>query len=285
MILVLNEKPGVGCTTLAYNLSRLLDKPLYVNNDSFLLKDERFYNISPKIQKITSSKTDGIFDVGSQVERPLVKKFIQNAELITVPMELGYESIVKTAETIRYIKFVKPNVPIIVILNRLSSEDSDREFNYKFEAINRLNELDVELHKDTIDFPGDDKVILTYLRNSYLLFEGYEDGEYFLDKYKRSNYDDVKNTKRDKKDFDFRFLKYLASIEFNKTDYQDDEIYRQDKDMVMFRNDFKNKYEDSTFNGFAYDKTTLEHNRKLIKDMAYILYAIKYTIGWYYIDD
>lgn len=280
----MNKKPGVGCTTLAYNLSRLLDKPLYVNNDSFLLEDDRFSNSTPTIQKITASKTDGIYDIGTKIDQPLYQKFIKTCNLIIVPMELGYESIVKTAQTIRYIKAIRLDAEIVIILNRLNSGDSDRDFNYKFEAISKLHELGVEVYQDTIDFPGNEKVILTYLRNAYLLFEGYENGEYFLDKFKKTNYDEEKNKKRSKKDFDFRFLKYLASIEFNKVDYKDDEVYRQDKDMVMFRNDFKNRYDDSTFLGFDYDGLALEQNRKLIKDMAYILYSIKYITSFFYED-
>ncbi len=278
----MSKKNGTGCTTIALTLSKLLNKPLYVNSDSFLLEDSNFSDFKPEIKKITATKTDGIFDVGSQIERPLVKKIIKNSELIIIPMELGYETTVRTVETIRYVRSIKPNIAIVIILNKLNSGDSERDFNYKFEMINLLAKYKIEIYNDTIDFPNNNKVTLTYLRHSYLLYDKYENGEYFLDKYKLTTYEEKKKELRDTKEFDFRFLKYLASIEFGKVDYRDDEIYRQNKDMVLFRNDFSNKYSDNTLRDFEYDGSALASNKKLIKDMAYILYAIKYHTSFFY---
>jgi cytidylate kinase len=43
MIIVMNRKSGVGSTTIAYNLSRLLDLPLHVQDSSFLHKINKEY--------------------------------------------------------------------------------------------------------------------------------------------------------------------------------------------------------------------------------------------------
>lgn len=301
----MNKKHGVGCTLLTYNLGRLFNLPIYVDKNSYML-DEEHKHLFPQVSKITATHKQGIFDMGTNVETKYTKKFIEKAKLIVIPFEYGYESMMQTIKTLKHIESVASReIPILLILNRLDKQDSDRDFKYTSHMKDRFSENGYRF-KNVYDNYDDSNLYLAYLRNSYSLQSNMEFGEYFLDKmydekyiYERLN--NLSDFRTSAKKFDYRFFLYLAREIINRVDYEDEDVYRQDKDMVMFRNNYARKYvykiepkleqslETDMKRYFDYNKgllhkvyvdniinNTYVNNRetKLIKDMAYIGYLV-----------
>jgi len=292
MILVMNKKHGVGCTTLTYNLGRLFELPIYVDKDNFMI-DSYHKELFPTVGKITASKKSGIFDIGADYKKAYVKKFINQSKVIVIPLEFGYESIIYTIDTIKYIReidYTRPNpqeinpeTPIVLVLNRLDKSDSDRDFQYK-EYLKSKFEDEAELFFDN-------KLILTYLRNSYSIYSNLDNGKYFLDNFINEHKDFYK---KNIENFEYDTFHYLVNKALSKTDYKNEDIYLQDKDMVEFRNIFNDSYPNYRYNydehylnkgRLSYEKfedhckSIVNHKKvsyddKLIKDMAFITHTI-----------
>jgi len=295
MILVMNKKHGVGCTTLTYNLGRLFELPIFVKEDSFMFDNEHkvyFENVG----KITTSKREGIFDIGAEYNKTFVKRFIQNdAKVVVIPLDFGYETIVDTITTIQYVQELNEELPIILILNRLDKQDSDKDFNYK-------EYLKLKFEDAGIDFRSRN-LVLTYLRNSYGLYSNFDVGNYFMDNFFSNDYLMKREKEKEMycekiKYFEYEQFLYFTNEALAKVDYKNEDVYIQDKDMVEFRNNFKEKYSDFRHNYdyfvrrrndnnliYSYstiknycdtyrNKTALYQEAKLIKDMAFISHVI-----------
>jgi len=293
MILVMNKKHGVGCTTLTYNLGRLFELPIFVKEDSFMLDNEHkdfFENVS----KITPTKKGGVFDIGADYKKAYVKKLLlEQAKVIVIPLEFGYESIISTIETIKYIKSIidgkdgeyseqiqrEYHTPIVLVLNRLDKQDSAKDFNYKRDLQGKFEDAHIDLNRG--------QITVTYLRNSYALYSNLEIGHYFTNRFlKEISIKDRKFNSEYIKNFEYRKLLYFAFEELCKTDYKNEKIYIQDKDMVEFRNKFKDRYhrymrgnnkshnEIENYCSRNADNTELYQESKLIKDMAFICHTI-----------
>ena len=246
MILVMNKKHGVGCTTLAYNLGRLFEIPIYVDKESFMLNREHKDNF-PYVSKITATKKDGILDIGADYKKAYVKKFINQAKVIVMPMEFGYESIIDTIETVKYIREIdnaSPHsreedfeTPIVLILNRLDKSDSERDFQYKEYLKSKF--------EDENNLFFNNNLVLTYLRNSYSIYSNLDNGKYFLNNFMTlEKKEDTEHYKKTIENFEYEKFMYLVNKALSKTDYRDEDIYFQSKDMVEFRNNFKDRYPD-----------------------------------------
>ena len=280
MILVMNKKSGVGCTTLAYTLGRLFNLPIYVNKESFML-DDWHREIFPTVGKITATKRSGVLDIGSDVEKAYVRKFVNNASVIVVPVDFGYETIMKTIRTLDIIRSFNEEVPIVLVLNRLDKEDGDRDFNYREYLKNKFEDHGYLLHGG--------KIVLTYLRNSYGLYSNLDSGEYFLDKFLREDrkgeFERFKeyfmSTLRHEYDEtwehpDYDLFRCFVAKSLDKVDYEDEAIYEQEKDMVVFRNGFKRDFhwlQTSKLLEFGDGKYAYKEN-KLVRDMAYIAHSV-----------
>ena len=172
MILVMNKKNGVGCTILTYNLGRLFNIPIYVKPNSFMLDDEH-QDYFQTVKKIAHNNTLGILDIGTDVEKKYVQKFLKDGivNIIVIPMDFGYETILKTRETAEYIREINDTIDIVFILNRLDKNDRERDFNYRNFLLEQFPDL-----TSTHNYH------LTYLRNSYSLFSNMDIGEYLFEK-------------------------------------------------------------------------------------------------------
>ncbi|WP_087438103.1 hypothetical protein [Sulfurospirillum diekertiae] len=375
----MNKKHGVGCTTLTYNLGRLFNIPIYVDKNHFML-DKDHKDLFPTVRKITASKENGILDIGADYNKPYVKKFISKAKVIVIPLDFGYETIIDTLATLKYLKdqqflnllqqvdaieelrYIKQEkdtllneisqrknnalksspeneieikkyfsrecenieqrfmnrfvealeegqlnayiTPIILILNKLDKQDSERDFSHKEDLKNRFQ--DEGYHFDNMN------LILTYLRNSYGLYSNIDNGGYFFDKFltdqgqkdffegrisyhenifKRYINNCANFSSRYSQEFcqvyvkkhlsvgrSYQLFLIIAYSILQKVDYTDTNIYDQDKDIVIFREQFKNEYKylsTYTLDNELFDKTYIYNKEtKLIKDIAYIAYSI-----------
>lgn len=237
MILVLNKKNGVGSSLISYNLSRLFNLPLFTTKNNFM-RNINLRDDFPTVKLIPHSYKKGIYDVGSHnLTKTLTHKLLLNTKLLIVPFELGYESTIKAIETVKYIQSRKPEIKVLLILNRLDKHDDDRDFNYTREAKAMLEEH-FTLGRSLEYY--DSNVYLTYLRNSYSLFSYSHRGDYFLDRMYKPNIAFQTLKEFLPATFDYWFFMYLASEFVCSDKYLDDTVYNQEKDIVMFRNSYEN---------------------------------------------
>lgn len=298
----MNKKHGTGCTLLTYNLGRLFNLPVYVDKNSFML-DEEHRLLFPQVSKITASVKRGIFDIGANIETRYTKKFIQSAKLIIIPFEYGYESMIATIQTLKYIEFASyRKISTILILNRLDRGDYSRDFKYTDHMREKFNEEGISFG-DIFDRYNESNIYLSYLRNSYSIQSNLEYGEYFLDKMYNQNFisnelNNLSDFRTKIQEFEYKFFTNIVYGVINSVDYEDEDIYRQDKDMVVFRNHYAtyidrqyeyltNDLEDSLKKFFMKNKgvqhinldslingTYIKNEKKLIKDIAYIGFLI-----------
>ena len=236
MILVMSRIAGIGCSTIAYNMSRLYELPFYVYKDSIfntnemirdavdildenkLEKDDKKLNDIRLIEDITTRDNIGVFDLGSKYTmKSMTKKVMglaKKAKVALVPFQIGFENIDKTIQTLVDIKTWNPDIKIVLVLNKLDSDDDPINFVVKNDFIELFKErvegvkvgndqllnfigdthYDIEEdNPDRISFNNSNNIVLTYLRYSNLLTAipprsyNLEFGEYFLDMFKYSN--------------------------------------------------------------------------------------------------
>ena len=244
-------------------------------------------------------------DEGANFEK-YNKKFIHNAKLIIIPFEYGFESMIETIKTLKYIEFASSRkIPTMLVLNRLDKEDKERDFNYTQSMKELFNENGIRF-SNIFNKNDTGNLYLTYLRNSYGLQSNLESGEYFMDKmYDKKYISDALNNldgfRKEKNMFDYRFFLHIASQIIEQVDYRNEEIYIPDKDMVMFRNSFVGRYvnkfypnlerglesdldsyfeknrgvaKSSSLNSLINKTYAHSKEKKLIKDMAYIGFLV-----------
>jgi len=168
MILVMNKKGGLGCTTIAFNLAKIFNLKLYTKKDSFMLS-EKYRSLFLNVYKINSkASSNSIIDIGTQVETKYTKKFILKAKSIIIPTDRGFESLLLTTQTIQYIQSINKDIPILLIYNKLSRSDSDRDKNYTDYAKKLFIEFDTKSTR------------YEYLRFSYAFQKDLIVGNFFL---------------------------------------------------------------------------------------------------------
>jgi len=274
MILFMNLKNGVGCTTLTYNLGRLFNQNIFVKKDSFML-DEYYAELFPSVYEVNSDIKDGFYDVGSDVKSDDTSKLIKKANAIVLPMDFGHETYLKSIETIKHIRNIRADIPVIIVVNRLDVQDAKRDFTYQHHLADQLADADIGLASDfkyKTNPEEDMSIMVTYLRNSYGLFCDFEYGKYFLDRF-LTDQSPIENSEH------YKFFLYLTYRMFTNKNYANKNEYRQDKDMVIFRLDFLDKCENLDEFKQAVEKYKnfrLNTNKeyKLIKDISYIAHYI-----------
>jgi hypothetical protein len=73
----MNKKGGVGCTTIAYNLARIFNLPLYVRENSFLVNEDYFYlndQIENRVHLLPAFNNRSIADYQEISEIDLVRQ-------------------------------------------------------------------------------------------------------------------------------------------------------------------------------------------------------------------
>jgi hypothetical protein len=304
----MNKKHGVGCTTLTYNLGKLFDIPIFVHKDSFMVNIEYKEEIFPSVSKLSATKKFGIYDIGADFNNKYVSKLITMAKVIVIPLDLGYESILSTIDTIKHIKNIeKNNIPIVLVLNRLDKNNGVRDYNYTYHLKDKIQDEIEKLYPSN----SENKPIFTYLRNSYGIFSDFEEGSYFMNKLMTPYWENClegikiaakkwrfKNTYTIKNDglFGKNNLYYRVSIEYRyflniafenfhkRLSKKRNKQENQDIDYISFRKSFIQEYKRYMCNE-AYSKKYMDSNytkskeTKLIRDMAFISHSIFKYLG------
>ena len=290
MIVVWNKKSGTGASILSFSLSQVLNLPLYVKDNNYYVKSKEYDKNDPRhnIRVAGKANNKGVFDAGSNTKVEQVREWIELAKVVIIPLEFGYESKVKTLETIKEIRFLDNPPPIILVINRI--QDDTTSFAYTRNLIEEFQEK---------GFIFDDKTLtLTHLRNSYYIYDIQDIYRYFLDDIKGPSYLGNFDYSREN---DFRLFKQcmFKSVQShnNKSnvDYLSSQLYDPDKAMVKFRvnflpydkdtNPLQYKHNFDYFDDSYFENGKIPYADKLIKDFAYILFSVCKHIDKDFFDD
>lgn len=278
IISVLSLKSGVGVSTLVWNIAHTLDLDIYQHDramhDYFLqqrmdaLENGEVIPTSVNVYNINKKKfKSGIYDIGSDINYPYIRQLLQKSNVVIVPIELGYEVILKSIATIKYIQEHNPNVKIIIVFNRLDNSDTVRERNnYTYQAEDFISE-----HIDT------QEVEFLYLRHAFVIYRYLSKGFFFFDGYvKNHRLTNISN---------FRLLQSLRWYAIEKMAQSEViktvEKAEREKEQTDFFERFKPIYhsyfaiENESKAGDVFDLTYHDNSKKTVDDMRILTSKIK----------
>ena len=99
-ISVINKKGGVGKTPLAFSIAKDLGLFLQSNDNSCI---EKIYPNMAKIKETVANIDNCVFDFGGFVSHGVIE-IIKNSNWVIIPCLPDYNSLLRTAETIKEIK-------------------------------------------------------------------------------------------------------------------------------------------------------------------------------------
>ena len=272
IISVLNLKNGVGCSTLAWNIAHTLkldiyqhDKALHhyfmsqreesVKSGDLFCNEISVYNIDKK--KFAS----GIYDLGSDINYPYVRQILEKSDAIIIPVETGYEVLLKSIATIKYVQEHNKDSQIYIVINRLDDRDSEREKNYSSNA--------VELIRQHV---RDAKIEFLYIRHSLAIYKNLASGFFFLDNY-------IYQKEEFKPITHFNLLRNLRWHSINKMlDSKRSKKAEEEMEKTTFFKKHESFYRSYTKDidiSRIYDLKFNDNNRRLIKDMLILTTKIK----------
>jgi len=187
VLLVMNKKSGQGATTLAYNLSKLLELPLHVQESSFLYQinedhikyiesyketEEGIASLEESIpaedlpihlKKITGRIPRGVVDLGSNYmdnqNNNRLKLLLEKTNAVIIPVELGYESLRQLIETIKDLRGwnkelnndknkIRKDTPIVIVINKLDQNDGPKDFTAKKQFVEEFKKINNDLEEE-----------------------------------------------------------------------------------------------------------------------------------------
>jgi len=278
IVSVLNLKSGVGISTFVWNIAHILDLDIYQHDKAmhnyFLqqrmdaLENEEVIPTLVNVHNINKKKyKSGIYDIGSDINYPYVRQLLQKSNVVVVPVELGYEVILKSIATIKYVQEHNPDVRILIVFNRLDNSDTVRERNnYTYEAEDFISQ-----HIDT------QEVEFLYFRHAFVIYRHLSKGFFFFDGYiKNHGLTNISN---------FRLLQSLRWYTIEKMAQSEViktvEKAEREKERTDFFERFRPIY-DSIFSiesasevGEVFNLAFNDNNKKAIKDMLILTTRIK----------
>lgn len=276
IISVLNLKNGVGCSALSWNIAHLLELNLY-QHDKALHKNfieqrqnsientDLFNNTNIAVKTLNKKKAEsGVFDLGADINYAYIRSILKKSNVIVIPIENGYEVLVKSIATVKYIRQYNKKVMILLVFNKLNDSYIVREKNYTSYS---------ETILDSYDIKENDNLQFLYIRHSFAMYKKLENGFYFLDNYLKKSCN--------QKISQFNLLQNLRF--YTVKDIVNDILEDEDEDkksLLSFYNRHKEFYTEFTKNNEikeVYDLTFYQKNKKLIKDMLILTTRIRDT--------
>ena len=160
MIVVFNEKGGVGKTNLAFSIAKDLNRK-YITNDSSIVTN--VYSNSEFVEKKIPVDTSAVVDLGGFLTR-YVADTLNNARVVLVPTIADYNSMLKAIRVIDHVGADRS----IVIANMI-------------EKPSQLKEIQEVIHKS---HPG---TKILELKRSAIFRNGLENGMSATDMFNSNN--------------------------------------------------------------------------------------------------
>ncbi|WP_428739690.1 hypothetical protein [Sulfurimonas sp.] len=278
---------GVGNTTIAYQLSRLLRLPLYQDQKNdlvFFLKNK--LNSSRYVVKqldelnATDYKEGAVYDL-----KEANKKIFEFATDIMVLTNNSYIDILKTIATLQKIQSLvyDKNKPIHVVFNRLQNGNASREKKY------------TKVSKEMILANVKDMNIkFSYIRSNLIYYTEVSEGRFFMESFFNKNYELLEKypTIQDMEYTEYLEMFYDYQYEDAPYDFQLYECYYEDlyKDRVEAAYDYnrhhgnKKRRKKTTPDGINEEIAKLnfhQENIRLSRASIRDMYSLLYKMGIY----
>ena len=204
----------------------------------------------------------------ADINYPFIAQLLRKGNIAVVPVETGYEVLIKSIATIKYIQKCNPECSIFIVFNKLDSSDSQRELKY--------SGYSEELIRENVNMGN---IQFQYIRYSFALHRKLEEGFFFLDNYiyQKNEYKQISS------------FGMLQNIRWYTIDKMLNSKLASKAEKELGRSDFYQKYQ-PLFTRYMegqdittmYDLKFCDNNRKLIKDMLTLITHIRdeYTLRW-----
>ncbi|WP_457744525.1 hypothetical protein [Sulfurimonas sp.] len=281
IISVLNLKSGVGCSTLVWNIAHILDLNIYqhdkaIHNYFLKQREASIQNGNLFCNKISVNNINkkkflkGVYDLGSDFNYKYVRQILKKSTVIIVPIEPGYEVLLKSIATIKFIQKHNQDSKIFIVFNRLDSSNTKREKKYSAYA----EDLILEHIKNK-------NIMFLHIRQSLAIYKNLSEGFYFLDNYIKQDIEFKPitsfNLLRNLRWYSIKTM--LDSKRINKAEQEMEETDFFDKHKKFFE-----YYTKNTSIEKVYDSKFNDNNRRLIKDMLILTTFLRdqYLPRWDY---
>ena len=282
---------GVGNSTIAYQIARVLRLPFYQEQKNDLayylssVLDRKKYGIkqldsykhdSDKALKDDSYSKGGIFDL----KKPHASLF-NMADAIVVLTNNSYLDILKTIAALKDIEstVVDKKKPIHVVFNRLQLGNAEREKKYTGVSKQLIKQMAPHLN-----------IVFSYIRTSFIYYRNIEKGSFFMDHFFKwdkaflEDFPSVKNphhTKYLEMFFDAQYEK--VSYDFEPIDdYEEvfDSLNRANSPVKVEGKPTSKRLQD--INQYIAKKNFHQENIRLSQSAVRDMYSLLYKIGGIY---
>ena len=216
VISLFNKKCGVGKTTIAYTLAKHLQADFlelkhkygdrkYFDEDGF----QKEFESDKKVYDININ-----FDTEENIEH--IKETLKKSTYVLIPTSIDLKEVYETIESIKVVREVNENAKIIIIFNRLDTENKASELQY--------TEYATELINKELENRSNMKYI--YIRENRLWFLDFFNDKFYLDFFKKDLFQYVTQYDSNfKQVLDYR--DYFTNNRILETLYQHAYYYRE----------------------------------------------------------
>ena len=284
---------GVGSSTIAYQLARLLRFPLYQeqkNDLVFFLKAvlDKKYSVG-YFDEYDESEGEGedtnnaVFDM-KHIDVPLFRQ----ATAIIVLTNNSYLDVLKTIATLQKIDGAinDKKKPIHVVFNRLQLGNADREKKYTKASKKLISETLPNLN-----------IVYSYIRTGLVYYRKIEKGKFFMDNFFNDGNEFFEEHKADLKDVEhIDYLQMMFDYLYENVEYNFEPLLEYEpvfytlkqKITLMDREKKVGITQEQKINQYIakenFNQQKIQHSKSAIRDMYSLLYKIggiyekKYTI-------
>lgn len=271
---------GVGSSTIAYQLARLLRFPLYQEqkNDLVLflkavLGQKYVVKYLDEYNEDEDEYDNAIFDM-----KRIDAKLFRKATDIIVLTNNSYVDVLRTIATLEKIESVlyDSKKPIHVVFNRLQLGNADREKKYTKASKQLISETLPHLN-----------IIYSYIRTGLVYYRKIEKGKFFMDSFFNEDNEFFKKYKQDLEDVEHTdYLEMMFDYLYQKVEYNfeslseyDPVLYTLQQEIMLTEREKKvGMTQMQKINQYIakenFDKKKIQHSKSAIRDMYSLLYKL-----------
>ena len=271
---------GVGSSTIAYQLARLLRFPLYQeqkNDLVFFLKavlDQKYVvKYFDEYNEYEDTYDNAIFDM-KRIDAALFRK----ATDIIVLTNNSYIDVLKTIATLEKIESVlhDSKKPIHVVFNRLQLGNSEREKKYTKASKQLISETLPHLN-----------IVYSYIRTGLVYYRKIEKGKFFMDSFFNEDNEFFKTYKQDLEDVKHTdYLEMMFDYLYENEDYNFESLIEYEPVLYTLQQEIRLTEREKKvgitqmqkINQYIakenFDQKKIQHSKSAIRDMYSLLYKL-----------
>jgi len=278
---------GVGSSTMAYHLSRLLRLPLYQEqkNDLVFFLKKKLDSVRYTVKQLDEINEDDYSEGAVYDLKNTNTKIFSLATDIVVLTNNSYLDILKTIATLQKVQSLlfDKKKPVHVIFNRLQNGNVNREKRYT----NVSKQLILSNVKDM-------NISFSYIRANLIYYRGISEGHFFMDSFFKRNEDLLQDYPEIIEMSHIDYLEMFYDYQYEDTPY-DFRLFKTSyerlyKDRIKLANEYNEtlkintKQRKNTPDGINEEIAKLnfnQENMRLSKVSIRDMYSFLYKIGIY----